>query len=236
MGEFVRPRASVMKIHTIRLGIDNCYLLEGDRCVLIDGGAPNQSHAFVKGMAALGLSPWKVALIVLTHAHWDHIGSVHELVELTGAKLAVHRSERAIVERGLKCMPPGVTLWGVVFGGLLRALLPFIVIPPTRVDLEIGDEELSLEPYGVPGRVVHTPGHSPGSVSIVLNSGEAFVGDLAMNGFPLTTGPNWPIFAEDIGMVKESWRKLLKLGVTTVFPAHGRAFPASVMANRLAAG
>jgi glyoxylase-like metal-dependent hydrolase (beta-lactamase superfamily II) len=224
-----------MMIHTIPLGFDNCYLLVGERCVFIDGGAPNQSRAFVKGMAALGITPSKVALVILTHAHWDHIGSAHALVELTGAKLSVHKGERAIVERGLKSMPPGVTLWGATLGALLRAYLPFIVIPPTRVDIEIGDDGLSLEPYGVPGRAVHTPGHSPGSVSVVLDSGEAFVGDMAMNGFPLTRGPDLPIFAEDIRMVKESWRKLLKLGVKTVFPAHGRPFPVAAMEQRLAA-
>ena len=132
-----------MKIHTIPLGIDNCYLLEGEKCVFIDGGAPNQSRAFVKGMAALGIAPSKVAIIILTHAHWDHIGSVHALVELTGAKLAVHTRERAIVERGLKSMPPGVTLWGSIFGAILRAFLPFITIPPSHVDIEIGDDGLS---------------------------------------------------------------------------------------------
>jgi glyoxylase-like metal-dependent hydrolase (beta-lactamase superfamily II) len=224
-----------MKTHTIPLGIDNCYLLEGEKCVFIDGGAPNQSRAFVKGMAALGIAPSKVALIILTHAHWDHIGSVHALVELTGAKLAVHTVERAIVERGLKSMPPGVTLWGSIFGAILRAFLPFITIPPTHVDIEIGDEGFSLEPYGVPGRVVYTPGHSPGSVSIVLDSGDAFAGDLAMNRLPLTRGPDLPIFAEVNGMVKESWRKLLKIGVTTIFPAHGMPFPVSVMERRLPA-
>jgi len=188
-----------MKIHTIPLGIDNCYLLEGESCVFIDGGAPNQSRAFVKGTAALGITPSNVGLVILTHAHWDHIGSVHALVELTGAKLAVHTRERSIVERGLKSMPPGVTLWGAIFGVILRAFLPFIVIPPANVDIEIGDDGLSLEPYGVPGRVVYTPGHSAGSVSIVLDSGEAFVGDLAMNGLPLTRGPDCQSLPRTLG-------------------------------------
>ena len=222
-----------MKIDTIALGVDNCYLLEGEKYVFIDGGAPNQSRAFVKGMAALGVAPSKVALIILTHAHWDHIGSVHALAELTGANVAVHRCERPVVERGMKSMPPAATPWGAIFGVVLRAFLPFIAIPPTEVDIEIPDGGLSLEPYGVSGRVIHTPGHSPGSVSIVLDGGEAFVGDLAMNGFPLTRGPDLPIFAEDIGMVKESWKKLLKLGPTTIFPAHGKPFPVSVIERRL---
>jgi glyoxylase-like metal-dependent hydrolase (beta-lactamase superfamily II) len=222
-----------LKIHTIPMGIDNCYLIESKQCVLIDGGAPGQSRAFVKRLAGLDIAPSKISLIILTHAHWDHIGSVHALVERTGAKLAVNRRERPIVEQGLKSMPPGVTRWGVLFGAMLRAILPVIVIPATHIDIEIGDEGLSLEPYGIHGKVVHTPGHSTGSVSIVLDTGEAFVGDLAMNAFPLTRRPSLPIFAEDMEMVTESWRKLLGLGIKTAFPAHGRPFPASMIERLL---
>ena len=221
------------KFHTIPLGVDNCYLLEDEKCVLVDGGAPGQSRTFIKRMAALGVAPTRISLIVLTHAHWDHIGSARALVELTGAKLAVHMHERTIVENGLKSMPPGVTPWGRVFGAALRVSLPFITISPTPTDIAVGDDGLSLEPYGIRGKVVYTPGHSLGSVSIVLDTGEAFVGDMAMNGLPLTRRPDPPIFAEDVEILNESWRKLLKLGVTTIFPAHGRPFPASVMECRL---
>jgi glyoxylase-like metal-dependent hydrolase (beta-lactamase superfamily II) len=59
-----------------------------------------------------------------------------------------------------------------------------------------------------------------GSVSVLLDSGEAFVGDLAMIKLPLRFGPGLPTVAEDIEKVKESWRRLLELGVTTVYPAH----------------
>ncbi len=226
-------KATTPTFHTIPLGVDNCYLIEGEPCVLVDGGVPGQSGAFAKRMASLGVAPSRVGLIVLTHAHWDHIGSARALVELTGAKLAIHAHERHIVEQGLKSMPPAVTPWGSVFGAMLRALLPFATIAPARVDIAIGDDGLSLEPYGIRGRVVFTPGHSRGSVSIVLDSGEAFVGDLAMNGLPLTRRPDLPIFAEDIEAVKASWNKLLTLGVSTIFPAHGKSFPASVIRHRL---
>jgi glyoxylase-like metal-dependent hydrolase (beta-lactamase superfamily II) len=80
-----------------------------------------------------------------------------------------------------------------------------------------------------------TPGHSPGSVSVLLESGEAFVGDLAMNRFPLRLTPGFPIFADDPEQVVQSWRRLLQRDIRTIFPAHGKPFPADVMRAALEA-
>ena len=92
----------------------------------------------------------------------------------------------------------------------------------------LGDEGLSLAEYGIPGRVIYTPGHSPGHVSIVLDSGEAFVGDMAMNAWFLRLTPGLPVLADDINQVVASWRKIIGQ-VKQVYPAHGSDFPVSVM-------
>ena len=106
-------------------------------------------------------------------------------------------------------------------------------IPSAEVELVVEDDGLSLKDYGISGRIVYTPGHTMGSVSVLLDSGEAFVGDLAMNKFPLRLGPGLPIVAENSEKVKESWRKLLELGATTVYPAHGKPFSAEVIKKAL---
>lgn len=87
--------------------------------------------------------------------------------------------------------------------------------------------------FTIQGKVIHTPGHSSGSVSILLDTGEAFVGDLAVNKFPLRLTPGLPIFAEDWPKLIESWQKLLDLGVKTVYPAHGKAFSADIIREKL---
>mgnify|MGYP001823185938 CR=1 FL=1 len=107
--------------------------------------------------------------------------------------------------------------------------MPFIKVPPSKGDLVIDDDGLSLADYGIPGRVVYTPGHSSGSVTVMLDTGEAFVGDLAMNKFPLCFSPSLPIFADDPSAVISSWRKLIQLGASTVYPAHGKPFPVTVI-------
>lgn len=107
--------------------------------------------------------------------------------------------------------------------------MPLVHIPATNVDLILGDEEFSLGEFGIAGKVIPTPGHSPGSVSILLETGDAFVGDLAMNAFPLRLSPGLPIFAEDLQKVKNSWKLLLDYGAKMIYPAHGSPFTAEKM-------
>jgi glyoxylase-like metal-dependent hydrolase (beta-lactamase superfamily II) len=72
-----------------------------------------------------------------------------------------------------------------------------------------------------------------GSVSVLLVTGDAFVGDLAMNGLPMRIGLGLPIFAEDLQKVKRIWQVLLEKGTKTVYPAHGKPFPADAIRRAL---
>ena len=116
---------------------------------------------------------------------------------------------------------------------LRRFVMPVEKVRPAGVDIRIGDDDWSLKDYGVAGKVVWTPGHTMGSVSVILDSGDALVGDLAMNMFPLTVRPGLPIFAVNEKALKRSWNRLLGMGVRTIWPAHGKPFPAEVMKRRI---
>jgi glyoxylase-like metal-dependent hydrolase (beta-lactamase superfamily II) len=104
-----------------------------------------------------------------------------------------------------------------------------ISVEPAEADILLGDDDFDLGAYGIPGRVLHTPGHTLGSVTVLLESGEAFVGDLAMSARIMRMKPGPPIFAEDIKMVMQSWKKLRESGVRKIYPAHGRPFPIEVL-------
>jgi glyoxylase-like metal-dependent hydrolase (beta-lactamase superfamily II) len=222
-------------IHTIPLGFDNAYIVKDNGAIMIDGGDPKKGKVFLKSLEETGITPEEIQLIILTHGHWDHIGSAAEIKEMTGAKVVMHQNEKHWLQESLKPMPPGVSTWGKISTKLFSwTIVPFVHIRPTEVDIVLEDDEFSLEEYGISGKIIYTPGHSSGSVSVLLESGEAFVGDLAMNKFPLRLSPGLPIYAEDWPKVLDSWQRLLNRGAEMIYPSHGKAFSADIIAAALA--
>ena len=220
-------------ITTVPLGFCQCYILRGKGVVVIDAGAPNKGDKLLRALKSDALRPEDLKLVILTHGHWDHIGSAAEIKAATGAKIAMHKAEVAWLQNSLKPLSPGVTVWGKILAAMHRPFMPLIEVPATRVDIVLDEEPFPLWDYGIPGQIIHTPGHSPGSVSLLLESGEAFVGDLAMNRLPLRLSPGLPVFADNPSAVIRSWRILLDHGAEIIYPAHGNPFPSSIIAKRL---
>jgi len=222
-----------IEIHNIGSSVVNRYLLRDNACILIDTGIPHTARTMTGAMARLGINPTEVALIVLTHGHVDHAGAVKAIQQLTGAKVAIHYRDQAWVEQGLVVVPPVQTAAGRMVWAALDRGARLLHFPPVKADIVIGDEGLSLAEFGMRGRVIHTPGHSMGSVSILLDTGEAFVGDLGASGAPFGDSPRLPPAAEDPQQVVTSWKRLLDLGAKTIYPGHGRPFPAEAIGRVL---
>jgi glyoxylase-like metal-dependent hydrolase (beta-lactamase superfamily II) len=104
--------------------------------------------------------------------------------------------------------------------------------PPVEPKLTIS-EDFSLESFGVPGKIIPTQGHTEGSLSVLMPTGEAFVGDLAANYLPFGLDPMLPPFADNVAELLASWEKLLASGATLICPTHGKPFPAALLKRKL---
>lgn len=218
------------KIHSISLGMCRCYVIQYKGTIMIDTGSTKQINHFKKAIKELSVNPKDIQLIIITHKHYDHISLAKDIKDFTGAEIAMHYQDKDGLEKSQhQSPPPGVTKWGRILHKVLSGFMSKTTISTTNVDVVIRDEGLFLDKYGISGRIIHTPGHTPGSISVLLDNGDAFVGDLAMNGLPMRFGPGFPIFAEDLQKVKESFGLLLDQGVKTIYPGHGKPFSADAI-------
>jgi hydroxyacylglutathione hydrolase len=222
-----------LEIFRVKLGLNSCYLIRGKDVVMIDGGMPKKLKAFKRVLTRLDINPSDIKLIVLTHSHFDHAGSAREIREFTGAKIAIHESERTYLEDGGMIIPKGVNFYGKITKPWLFAIFKKISFPKFKPDILITDDPYPLKAYGIDGNIIHTPGHTFGSISVILDSGEAFVGCMAHNGFPFRTHPGLPIYAQDIEEIKKCWNVLIDRGVKMIYPGHGNPFPVEIMKKSL---
>jgi glyoxylase-like metal-dependent hydrolase (beta-lactamase superfamily II) len=214
-------------IYAKRLGINFVYLIKGESWMLVDVGPAFTLPRLKKWLASIPLDPQEIKLVVITHAHFDHAGAIAAVKELTGAQIAVHHTEGDMIRTGISSHPTPVTAWGQVGWRMLKPMMKALQYPGVTPDLMIGDEGLDLNQFGIPGRILHTPGHTAGSLSVLLDSGDAFVGCMTHNGPPFRLRPNHPIFADDLVQLWGSWDILLGQGALTIYPGHGKPFPVS---------
>lgn len=221
-------------VHRIRLGLANAYLIQGERnSILVDAGISHCRRIFLRHLRKRGIERGTIRLIVITHVHFDHAGSLGEIKRLCRCPAAVHENEASLLRRGTIVFPPGTNLFGKAVSFLGRHLanrLP--AFGPVEPEI-ICSTEMALNPFGVRGKIMPTPGHTSGSLSVLLATGEAFVGDLAANYLPMNLGPIFPPFAEDVTQLFQSWQKLLDAGAKRIYPAHGSPFGADLLIRRL---
>lgn len=218
----------------LRTGQNNVYCLQGSQgYVLVDAGPPGTGQSILSRLKSQDIRPQEIVLIVVTHAHFDHVGGLKVLAEATRADVLAHRYEAELLRKGRLVLPPGRNLF---FDVLVRAsglfVNSFVTLEPIDTQLII-EEPHELAAYGIAGRVIPTPGHTQGSLSVVTEAGQAFVGDLCTNAFPLNLSAVAPPFLEDPEAVAASYRKLMALDIDEICPAHGAPFSAAKLEGAL---
>jgi hydroxyacylglutathione hydrolase len=215
------PQQSSALIH-IPLGRANVFIIRGKCPIIVDTGYPGSAPAIVDKLTENGIDPKTVSLIIITHGHADHFGSAADLKKQTSAPVAVHKLDTETLRKGQD--PPLHPT-----GAIGRLLLPLLErrgpakAPPVEPDILI-EGEMDLKKFGTDGNIIHTPGHTPGSISVVLPSGEVIIGDLIMSGIFRWWQPNYPLFADNMVQLNKSIQLILRRKPTKIFCGHGGPF------------
>lgn len=203
MGRLERARGSERLIEIVDPGVArirppkpaaHVYVLLGDRPALVDAGMPESGPAVHDGLRALGVSPDEVSLVLLTHEHTDHAGGA---LAFPDALVAAHPLAAAKLRHGDR-----------------RATHAYAASEP---ELELYDRSV-VHAGGLALRVLHTPGHTSGSVCLYEESrGLLFTGDTAFARGTLTD-----LFASGSrGDHVASLQRLLALPARLLLPGHG---------------
>ena len=189
---------------------DCCFfLVDMGRPILIDAGAGGAPRKLLNNLDDLGYSPRDIKLVILTHCHIDHVGGAPLLAEKYKLPLAIHELDAAPVEEGDN-RRTAANWYGMNFA-------------PTKVKLHLKGESGSIDGGATPINWIHTPGHTPGSISLFIDNGifrVLFGQDIH--------GPFYASFGSDIDAWGESMHKLLELEADILCEGHfGIIRPAS---------
>jgi len=219
------------RIHVIGVRIVNRYLVRAGRgsgWILNDTGLPYTGALLLRrSLRRLGIAPHEVKMIVLTHGHVDHAGGAASASYLTGAPIAIHRADQHLVEGGLVVAPPLWSRAGRLMRSMLQPAMALWRFPRHETDVVIEDEGPASEQLGLRGRVIHTPGHTAGSTSLLLESGAAFVGDLVAGPSRGSERPRLLPAGDSQRQMADSLCRLLGEGAKMIYPGHGPPFTAS---------
>jgi glyoxylase-like metal-dependent hydrolase (beta-lactamase superfamily II) len=200
-------------------GRSNVFLLShGGRNVLVDTGRQKDRAHLLERLQDL-----RVALLdalVLTHTHFDHAENAAFLQKKYGARVLVHESEAGFLLKGKSPLPAGTLLPTKLLMALFaHRMASGLTYEPCRPDVLVEDG-LDLTDFGPSARLIHTPGHSRGSMSLVVDDEIALVGDAMFGVFPCTI---FPPFADDVPQLISSWGRLLETGCRLFLTGHGSA-------------
>jgi len=178
------------------------YLIDfAGELILIDSGAGGSSSQLVRNIEMLGLDPSLITHVILTHCHIDHIGSAPFFRQKYGAKIVIHEQDAKALETG-DSIRTAANWYGTTF-------------PPTKIDRKLGGALETLKFGTEELHCLHTPGHTPGSISVYLDR----TGKRVLFGQDIH-GPFNKAFGSDISAWKKSMLALLDLDADILCEGH----------------
>ncbi len=198
-------------------GRSNVFLVTNrEKNMLIDTSVSLTWNRLQKQLDRSGIK--KIDYLVLTHAHVDHAANANRIKNKFNALVIIQKEEAGYLLNGSNMVPGGTTFFTrplVKFFG--KRLSPRIKTPPCNYDLLV-DSRLDLNDFGFNAYLMHTPGHTAGSMSLIIDDEIAIVGDTMVGAVKWSV---FPPFAQDVEQLIQSWGKLLETGCSLFLPAHG---------------
>lgn len=210
-------KKSGYKVYRALFHMSNAFLITTpEQTILVDTGWRYGRKALCRNLKRLGIS--HIDYLILTHTHHDHVSNARHLQEIYDAKVWVHHEGAEILKKGESVVPQGTTRISRLIARFIgRHINRFV-----HYDACLPDTAL-LPPYsfqaeGINILLIHTPGHSDDSISILVDDEIVIAGDSLFGVFPHSL---FPPFANDTSRLIESWNRLLETPAQLFLPAHG---------------
>ncbi|MBP5492924.1 MAG: MBL fold metallo-hydrolase [Clostridiales bacterium] len=206
----------MINVERIKGGTDNCYLVsEGKQAILVDTASGGNLD-----MVTAACDKYEMKLIVLTHVHFDHAENAAVLSKKYGIPVAYHAKDEELFESFDKQPLKPVGLVGKVVLGLSLKVLRQTKVqkPENLIPVKDGDD---LSEYGIPAKIIETPGHTLGSISVDVEGKHLLVGDALDNWI----SPGVAHLYYDKETSEKSAEKIRALGDRIVYYGHGKPTP-----------
>jgi hydroxyacylglutathione hydrolase len=208
------------KIITLKLGFANAFLIRDRGTILVDTGFNVSKEKYIRLFRELEIDSKEIDLIIISHGHADHFAHAHELKEMTGAPILCHKNAVHALQTAQNAAIIPRNALGERVLKMIKTNLP-MASKSVQPDL-VMDSTFDLNQYGVSGKAIYTPGHTDCSISVILDSGEAIVGDILVPS-PFTGELCMAYFAYNEELLLESVKTLL--GHSHIFyGSHGGPF------------
>lgn len=200
-------------------GRSNVFLLsDGKMNILVDTSVKRLRSRLFRRLDRLNVTT--IDFLILTHAHFDHAANAKAIKRKYQARVLVHREEAACLAAGNNIVPNGTLFFTKIMMNLAgKRLFRRFNYEPCSPDVLV-DSAFDLNQYGFNAHLVHNPGHTAGSMSLIVDNEIACVGDALFGVFP---GSVFPPFAQDSKLLVKSWAILLDSGCRLFLPSHGKA-------------
>jgi ribonuclease/clavin/mitogillin len=191
-----------MNIVNVGYGSTNYYVIgDGKNRLLVDVGWPATMGKLLAMLRRKGITLEEIRFLLATHYHPDHAGLAQELKN-KGVRLMVLEGQRESIPALKKVMKPDMHYQDIDLHD--------------NTEVTLAGSRAFLAKMGIAGEIVATPGHSDDSVTLILDSGEAFTGDLQAES---------RADESDLATVRASWEKIRASSARMIFPGHGPSRP-----------